>query len=59
MIMGMDGRSRRAERTIADSRQIGELLRRARKQPLSDDAKLTAKRAAELVASIREDRDRR
>lgn len=50
-------RTRRAEATIRQARQVGDLLAAAGQQPLAS-ASLSAKRADELVRTIREARDR-
>lgn len=50
-------RTRRAEATIRQARQIGELLSTAGQQPLAP-AGLPAQRADELIRLLREARDR-
>lgn len=50
-------RTRRAEATIRQARQVGDLLAAAGQQPLAS-AGLSAERADELVRAVREARDR-
>lgn len=50
-------RTRRAEATIGQARQVGDLLSTAGQQPLAS-ASLSAERADELVRAVREARDR-
>ncbi|MDQ3763630.1 MAG: type II toxin-antitoxin system Phd/YefM family antitoxin [Actinomycetota bacterium] len=50
-------RTRRAETTIRQARQIGELLSTAATQPLAP-ASLPAQRADELIRLLRQTRDR-
>jgi len=50
-------RTRRAEATIRQARQVSDLLAAAGQQPLAS-ASLSAERADELVRTVREARDR-
>jgi prevent-host-death family protein len=50
-------RTRRAEATIRQAHQLGDLLSAARREPLAP-AGLSAERAEELVRALRETRDR-
>lgn len=50
-------RTRRAEATIRQARQVGDLLSAAGQQPLAS-AGVSAERADELVRAVREARDR-